>query len=246
MKTRLWIIVIGVCLGFLGKWVFGNWSGTPTPANGFQDNRDGNPGQSAARSEVAELDSFLIPPAEIPGLPTVARVDSEVTDFSKQFPVVSLLDPDFSSGERATFHPHGNEVCSSGCAVSNHPTEELTHDKFRELIRQFADDDIDENSLAYETLLFYGRQTQALLTTLGPGELDPLRTASLKAELSKSNAKVWIRLLDENGEIRSFCPPTNVPMDRRHVFKMDANNLQPLVTSGTVKRVGLDHLWVRL
>jgi hypothetical protein len=37
-----------------------------------------------------------------------------------------------------------------------------------------------------------------------------------------------------------------VPLDRRHVFKMDTKDLPPLITSGTVKRVGLHHLWTRL
>jgi len=37
-----------------------------------------------------------------------------------------------------------------------------------------------------------------------------------------------------------------VPFDRRHVFEMKTNSLQPLVTSGTVKRVGLNHAWIRL
>ena len=37
-----------------------------------------------------------------------------------------------------------------------------------------------------------------------------------------------------------------VPLDRRHEFDMQVNNVQPLITSGTVKRVGLYHLWNRL
>jgi hypothetical protein len=46
--------------------------------------------------------------------------------------------------------------------------------------------------------------------------------------------------------VRSWLDPTEVPFDRRHVFEMEASGVQPLVTSGTVKRVGLYHLWTRL
>ena len=40
--------------------------------------------------------------------------------------------------------------------------------------------------------------------------------------------------------------PERVPLDRRHVFELTPADLQPLVASGTVKRVGLHHIWTRL
>jgi len=52
--------------------------------------------------------------------------------------------------------------------------------------------------------------------------------------------------LDEAGEVRSWLPATRVPLDRRHEFDMEVHDVQRLITSGTVKRVGLDHLWTRL
>jgi len=58
--------------------------------------------------------------------------------------------------------------------------------------------------------------------------------------------RISLRILDEAGRVRSRINGVRVPLDRRHVFEMENEGLQPLVTSGTVKRVGLDHLWTRL
>ena len=55
-----------------------------------------------------------------------------------------------------------------------------------------------------------------------------------------------VRVVDEHREIRCWLLPTSVPFDRRHVFELETANVQPLVVSGTVKRVGLNHLWTRL
>ena len=68
----------------------------------------------------------------------------------------------------------------------------------------------------------------------------------LDDELKKTHVLVSLRVLDESGAIRSKLTNVRVPLDRRHVFAMQNEGLQPLVTSGTVKRVGLDHLWTRL
>jgi hypothetical protein len=85
-----------------------------------------------------------------------------------------------------------------------------------------------------------------LIESEGFGPLDAERSRFLWNELARSHAHVSIRLVDEHGEIRSWLEPTEVPFDRRHVFNMKTRRVQPLVTSGTVKRVGLYHLWTRL
>ncbi len=153
---------------------------------------------------------------------------------------------DFAHGDRAVFEPHGDQVCASGCAASRHPTMPLVNTEFHQLLHEFASQPIDESSPAFEKLLYYGKQTQERLQRYGHGSLDPLRKMALQRELKKTHASVQIRLVDEHGEVRSWLPPTSVPLDRRHVFDMEAKGVQPLVTSGTVKRVGLYHLWTRL
>lgn len=153
---------------------------------------------------------------------------------------------DFSKDTRATFEAHGEDLCASGCAASRHPTTELTREHFHELLEEYAGDPMNEDSFALESLLYFGRQTQQLLDEEGDFPLDPRRSAFLRRELKRTHASIEIRLVDEHGEVRTWLPPTRVPLDRRHVFQMEVNRVQPLITSGTVKRVGLYHLWTRL
>lgn len=153
---------------------------------------------------------------------------------------------DFSSDERAHFHPHGKQVCASGCALSNHPTPVLSRDEFLSLIAQCAVGPMNETNHALETLMYYGRQADVQLDGLGTNPLDAPRLEFLRRELSRSYASISLRLIDERGVIRAELPPTRVPLDRRHVFELDATDLPPLVASGTVKRVGLHHLWTRI
>ena len=159
--------------------------------------------------------------------------------------LVSLLS-DFNPDPRASFHPHGEEVCASGCAASNHPTEKLTREHFEQLLRRYTVEPMDETSLAFETLLYYGWQTREMMTGQSLSVLDPLREQVLRHELRRTHANISIRLVDDEGNVRASLPPTKVPLDRRHEFKMDTNRVQPLITSGTIKRVGLYHIWTRL
>ena len=158
----------------------------------------------------------------------------------------SLFPTEFSADDRATFEPHGSQECASGCALSRHPTPELTAAEYSRLLSQFAHEPLGETSTALETLLFYGRQTRLFLQERGAAPLDQSRAEFLRRELARTHARVSFRLTDEAGVIRSHIPPTQVPLDRRHVFQMEVADLSPLVTSGTVKRVGVHHLWTRL
>ena len=154
--------------------------------------------------------------------------------------------PEFTHGELATFHPHGEQICASGCAASDHPTKELTQRRFLQLLVDYSSEEIDPPGKAFEMLLYFGRQTRSLIGSEGTGSLDPLRVAVLKRELSYTHAVVSIRLVDEAGAVRASLPPTSVPLDRRHEFELESYDLRSLIASGTVKRVGRDHLWTRL
>lgn len=270
MKVRLAILVIGVLLGLACKWERGNWErgnwelgewadtlSSPSfardakvDANAVND-RQGDSTTLVAGVEDSYVDA-LVPPAHVIGVSISTYHES--TSDSEPYNHVMLptlhtvfsSDSVFSPDKRALFEPHGEQVCASGCAVSRHPTKELTKTVFRQLLQQFMHEPISEDSQALETLLFYGRQTREMVKEYGIGPLDPLRAAVLQEELTRTHAKIAIRVVDENGVVRSSLPLTSVPLDRRHVFSMDVNKVQPLVTSGTVKRVGLHHLWTRL
>ncbi|MDA1050064.1 MAG: hypothetical protein O3C40_06240 [Planctomycetota bacterium] len=191
------------------------------------------------------------------GLPSVQDVatasGSDVDPLISPIIVSELADvrsismkPDFTHGNRAIFHPHGEQVCASGCAASRHPTDTLTQDRFNGLLLEYADEPIDDAGPAQDALMYYGRQAVQLLATEGPGRLDPVRAAVLKHELGRDHAEIEIRVVDALDRVRASLPPTNVPLDRRHEFELDTHQLQPMIASGTVKRVGRDYLWTRL
>lgn len=188
-----------------------------------------------------DLIGGLVPPIEIVGLD---RSPAE-QQLAWQLAKFGLEDP-FSHDANAAFHAHGDKVCASGCAASRHPTEALDKTEFKRLMSELDRTPLDRHNLAFETLLYYGRQTSDHILRCGTCGLSTEVVAQLHRELQRTHVNIEIRVTDEHGEVRSWLPPTRVPFDRRHVFEMETERLQPLVTSGTVKRVGLDHLWTRL
>ena len=210
----------------------------------------------AAQANKAENDPLY---GAEPLVPPIQLDDEHPGDFGPivglstggTFPVsmglnTGILAPDFTAGPSAAFHPHGPQICASGCAASSHATPELNRNEFQRLLTRYEQGPLDETNEALEALLFYGRQSTALLRKLSPS--GPMRKHDefLRRELKKTHALLSFRIVDEQGIVRVEMKRTRVPLDRRHVFDMKTQGLQPLVTSGTVKRVGLHHLWTRL
>jgi len=204
--------------------------------------------QSAAAEKSAEGDDSPNAATTLPSEPLVPpiRLDGGDSAEDDELTAADFRDFDFRSGDRAIFHAHGEQVCASGCAASRHPTATLSKAKYLWLLRRFVEQPLDETSPALESLMYFGRQTLLWMEKLGTEPLDENRTALLKRELRKTHALVRFRVVDEHGVVRVHIPPTRVPLDRRHVFRMETKDLPPLITSGTVKRVGLHHLWTRL
>jgi hypothetical protein len=218
----------------------------------------GDPATTATKTgnEKGYVDP-LVPPLDLYGtgrsapLPeNIPRLATAGTDPSAQavlFPQnPHLFDPDWTADDRASFHAHGTANCASGCGPHNHPTPLLTEAEYRRLLAEFAVGSMDESNPALEALLHYNRQTTALIRQVGTKPLDPQRAALLRRELSRDHALWYFRVVDEAGTVRAEMKDMRVPLDRRHVFDMEVRNLQPLITSGTVKRVGLHHLWTRI
>jgi hypothetical protein len=104
-----------------------------------------------------------------------------------------------------------------------------------------------EDSKALQTLLFYGRQTLLLMDKNGDAPLDAERAAFLRRELGRTHVYVELRMIDENGVVRLWNKPARVPLDIRHGFEYTTTDYQEIEEStGTVKRVGLNHLWQRI
>jgi hypothetical protein len=226
---RLAIVTIGISLGILLKWA---------PASGYLSLL--LPTLQNGRTDTLYQDP-LIGAAIVTGIKPATA--SDTFDPLAAYPGVGGL---FVHDRRATFHAHGERMCASGCAASRHPTETLTREQFFALRQEMTCGPLDETNRALETLLYYGRQSRDLLSREGFGPLGPRQGDFLWAELARTHARISLRIVDESGQVRSKMRKTIVPLDRRHVFEMESHNLQPLITSGTVKRVGLDHLWTRL
>lgn len=144
---------------------------------------------------------------------------------------------------RAYPEPHGEQLCASGCALSRHPTPPLTRERYRELRRDYLEKGSQE---ALDELLYFGPQTRLKLET--DRDLRPsARLERLQRELKRERVLVSFRLIDSEGVERVKMPPMNVPLDLRHVFEpLQAQGVQPPEASGTVKRVGLGHIWQRI
>ena len=99
---------------------------------------------------------------------------------------ILLFPPNFKSDTRARFHPHGKQVCASGCSASNHPTPKLTEEQFRQLMSRFSAEPLDETSEALESLLFYGRQTRSFLEKSAPAQLDTTRLKFLRRAIKEN------------------------------------------------------------
>ena len=241
-KSRLGLVATGIALGYLARIVLGapaeeagptRTIDRPLPANvEFEEEVIDLP---IIKDHEDENESGLVPPIRLPGmLPSQPMTPGQ------------LLSDEFAHDSAALFEPHGEELCASGCAASRHPTEKLSLEHFEDLLVAYTYEPMDQTNNALEELLYFGPQTRKMIELHGVGNLDSTRAEFLWEQLKYNRAKISIRVVDDSGEARTWIEPTEVPFDRRHVFEMKTKNVQALVTSGTVKRVGLNHIWCRL
>jgi hypothetical protein len=177
-------------------------------------------------------------------------------DIGSREPLEQYFEPgdhttNFNSGDpeggRALAQPHGSKTCASGCAANNHPTPPLLKDEFHRLMGLYSQEPMSDKSEGLEYLLYYGRQSQLFLDHLGRGPLDAERETFLRRELGREHVYVELRIVDEAGVVRLWNKPARVPLDVRYGFDFQTKDLQPIEEStGTVKRVGLYHLWQRI
>lgn len=154
---------------------------------------------------------------------------------------------DYQGDVTPKLEPHGDQICASGCALSRHPTPPLTKDTFQKLMADYATQPMSEDSAALEELLYYGPQTRRLLGQADSPKLDSARLAFLETELKRERVVVEFRMIDEDDQVRVGLPPTTVSLDNRYVFEpLNTHDFQPPEASGTVKRVGLHHIWQRI
>ena len=93
---------------------------------------------------------------------------------------------EFVHGHLATFHPHGESVCASGCAASHHPTPRLSRQKFGFWMDQLGSQSRATAETALDTLLFFGRQSRVFLAAEAWGGHCSSQTARLRKQLAKT------------------------------------------------------------
>ena len=166
---------------------------------------------------------------------------------SEQDPVSVPTEKNYQGEVVPKLEPHGEALCASGCALSRHPTPELSQEKFDQLLKAYSQEEMSEESQALEELLFYGTQTKSFLSASDKQNLDTERLTFLENELQKERVVAEFRIIDEEDSVRVSLPPTTVNLDRRYVFEpLHTENFQPPEASGTIKRVGLNHVWQRI
>jgi hypothetical protein len=156
--------------------------------------------------------------------------------------------PESTSGMGACFawrDAHGKSTCKSGCELSQHPTLDLTARKFEALMEDYGSPDRAIADAALDELIYYGPQARRLFAESGAAIGTPRRKV-LEEELAVTRALVSLRVVDERGRTPIRLEPVSVLLDARHAFNLTAEpGVLPPESSGTVKRVGRDHVWVR-
>jgi len=144
--------------------------------------------------------------------------------------------------------PTSTEICATGCAAASSGREQLSPGGFERLLASWAEDGATpKGAQALDTLLFHGDRTAQLGAQLGYGSLTPERASLLRQELGRRHALLSVRLVNASGAERLYLGPARVPLgEKQHIIATRTSDLQPPEVSGTVRRVGVDHLWARL
>ena len=151
------------------------------------------------------------------------------------------------STSRPTKKKHASD-CVGSCAVVVDEHPDLSRSRFELLAGRLATGRLDSENQDLETLLFHHERARKLFEQpWAKGLLPPKRQAWLKQELAQTHAWLDVRVVDAAGVERLRLRPTRVPLgEKQHLWPEQRVALQSVEVSGTVKRVGLNHLWTRL
>ena len=136
--------------------------------------------------------------------------------------------------------------CASGCDVAPATVlEGIDDEDLRAAFLTFAALPAGGESTALDTLLFHAVATTELMSQeLLP--LSPAHRARLLRELSRDHALISFRLVDEHGVTRAWLDERAVPLGIKQHLDFSHLRLPGLVASGTIVRVGTEHLWTRV
>lgn len=138
--------------------------------------------------------------------------------------------------------------CGETCALEDHHgPPALTRADYLELLGTWSHEPLGDPTEALETLLYHWDGTLMWMGELGTPGLNPQQAAFLQDELARQTYDMEMRLVEDGGQIRATLAAADLPLDHKEhlTFDLDGSGLQPFLTSGRSKRVGLGHLWSR-
>ncbi len=134
--------------------------------------------------------------------------------------------------------------CKAGCGDARHPTKILSVKEFHRLVAEYESEP-RTGGKALDALCYYGGQTLGFMDS-EEFTLDVSKRALLKHELQKDQALLSVRLIDADGNVCLSMLEHRVPLGERNHLHVDSTTIAtPPIISGTVKRVGLHHIWAR-
>ena len=141
---------------------------------------------------------------------------------------------------------HAPKSCQGGCAFEpDDDGETLSGQGFRDALAEVASLPPGSPSQGLDTLLFYAEDTLAFIDAEGTEPLSEIHVAFLTAELERTAVVVQMRIIDEEGAIRGE-EDESIPLGiKQHLHLENTGSLGRVESGGTVKRVGLNHLWSR-
>jgi hypothetical protein len=99
---------------------------------------------------------------------------------------------------------------------------------------------------ALDSLCYYGPQVNFMLDAIGASGVDDARVTRLRRELARDHVYFSVRVIDERGHERLTLKRSYTPFDANvHHRLTQINDCPPCEISGTLKRVGLHHIWAR-
>ncbi len=138
------------------------------------------------------------------------------------------------------------DPCTTGCSIGHHELPVIDDDGLREQLALFAATKPGSESLALDTLLFHGAQTQAFLARDGAPHLTTEQRQFLDTQLALTHVNVTFRIVDDAGLVHVTTEPHQVPLGiKRHLKAISPTGIATHELNGTVQRVGLHSLWSR-
>lgn len=133
--------------------------------------------------------------------------------------------------------------CQGTCQVES--PEILSDAATDALLAKVAASPVGTDSLELDTLLFHDHETTHRLDEKAVA-LSPEWETFLRRELARRNVTVTIRVIDETGAQRASVEGNWEIGVRAHHMVHDVKGVPPFEASGTLVRVGREHLWVRM